>query len=95
MPATLLFDAGATAARRSADHGSSTLVRMKTWIVVVVRAWPEADHLRVRMLREGPMGTPDVRVAGSAREAAHQLENWLNHLSDDGRPPSTSGDDDA
>ena len=54
-----------------------------TWITVVVRAWPDAGGLRIRLLRADSTGARDDQVVASVDQAAATLAAWLR--------PATTG----
>jgi hypothetical protein len=56
------------------------------WCVVVVRAWGEADGLRVRLLRSGD-GGDESAVERSADTAGRRLTTWLESLVDGDKVP--------
>ena len=48
-----------------------------TWVTVVVRAWPDAGGLRIRLLRADSTGARDDQVVASVDQAAATLAAWL------------------
>jgi hypothetical protein len=54
-----------------------------TWITIVVRAWPDARGLRIRLLRADSTGARDDHVVASVDQAAATLAAWLR--------PATAG----
>jgi hypothetical protein len=48
-----------------------------TWVTIVVRAWPDAGGLRIRLLRADSAGARDDQVVASVDQAAATLAAWL------------------
>lgn len=57
----------------------------ESWLVVVARAWVEADGLRVRLLRTDAGPRVQTAVVASAAEASERLRQWLAEFEDEGR----------
>lgn len=74
----------AITARRAEDAHFCTIAPMEPWVVVVIRAWSEGGNILVRMLRAGPSGDPEARLATSPADAARLLSDWLEQLRPDG-----------
>ena len=69
-----------------------------TWITIVVRAWPDAGGLRIRLLRADSMGARDDQVVASVDQAAATLAAWLRPATTrlrraEGRGADAAGDD--
>jgi hypothetical protein len=72
------------------------------WITIVVRAWPDAGGLRIRLLRADSAGARDDRVVASVDRAAATLAAWLRPATTrqrrgdgraEGRRADAAGDD--
>ena len=69
-----------------------------TWITIVVRAWPDAGGLRIRLLRADSAGARDDQVVASVDQAAATLAAWLRPATTrlrraEGRGADAVGDD--
>jgi hypothetical protein len=69
-----------------------------TWITIVVRAWPDAGGLRIRLLRADSAGARDDQVVASVDQAAATLAAWLRPATmrqrrGEGRGADAVGDD--
>lgn len=61
------------------------------WVTIVVRAWPDVDGVRARLLLAADDGARRHRAVASVDEAAATVERWLRALhgtdeSDDAEP---------
>jgi hypothetical protein len=54
------------------------------WVTIVVRAWPDVDGVRARLLLADSEGGGDHRVVASIDDAIATVDAWLHVLDDDG-----------
>ena len=71
-----------------------------TWVTIVVRAWPDAGGLRIRLLRADSAGARDDQVVASVDQAAARLSAWLRSATTrqrraEGCDRDAAGDDDS